>query len=270
MAAARTILMLLAFVGTLAGLASQSKPERPSAPGGKPGGTAAAPQNEGPRPTPGGQGEDPVSSSSPMKLVTPETEALSEFEKRTRYLLKKAEYHFFNKRFHTALRFLKQLKEHDPENYLAYAYSGDIHLTHEKLDLALENYRVALELSPDPARERFRMGQIFYLKKDSQKALEYFERALKTRPDFPLCRLYMGLVYLNQLQDKPRAIEHLKAYRDAAPGDPQAAQVSKLLERLADEPSANGAGSTNDATGTTSPAPDAKPAGPANKPAGSN
>ena len=229
MFALRTILPISVLAAGLvfgSGLPAQ-KAEQPSAPATtKPGAAQTV------KPTPGGAGEDPVSSSSPMKLLTPETEALTEFEKRTRFLVKKAEYHYFNKRFYTALRFLKQLKEHDPENYLAYAYSGDIRLTHNELDKALADYRVALELSPEPARERFRIGQIYYLKEEPREALRHFNRALKNKPDFPLCQLYIGLVYLNQLQDKPKAIQHLTAYRDAAPNDPQAAQVAKLLKTL--------------------------------------
>ncbi len=179
---------------------------------------------------PGGPGEDQAVQAAPMKLITPQAEAATEFEKRTRFLVKKIEYHFFNKRFFTAGRFIQQLKEHDPENYLAYAYAGDIHLTHNELDKALENYQVALELSPEPARERFRIGQIYYLKGDPTRALAFFELALQNKPDFPLCHLYMGLVYLNLLQDKPKAIEYLSLYKSAAPGDQQIEQMLTVLK----------------------------------------
>ena len=147
-------------------------------------------------------------------------------------LLRKAEEHFFKKRFHIARRLLLRVIQADPENHKAYAYLGDIYLLEKKLNQALENFRIAAELSPRPAREYFRLGQTLYLKEDARGALGAYKKAYKLEPQMHSCLFQMGMVELELRRNKKNTIAYWESFRRLAPRDPQGPDIDRALAIL--------------------------------------
>ena len=153
-------------------------------------------------------------------------------QKKESKMLKKAENHYFHKRYYIASRILNRIIEMNPENAIAYSYLGDIYLTIGKLNKAEENIRIAIELSRYPDKELFRLGQILYLKKKPTGALNAFRKALKINPGLHSCRFQMGLTYLKLLYNKKKTIEHWIAFRKLSPDDPQGPVIDRAIAIL--------------------------------------
>ncbi|MCR9145310.1 MAG: tetratricopeptide repeat protein [bacterium] len=150
----------------------------------------------------------------------------------TRALLVRAEEHYYRKRHHIALKLFQLVIEREPEHALAYRYAGDIYLKRSELDLAEEHLHIARELSAHPEQEWFRLGQVAYLRADAAAARKAFERALEIKPDFVICRFYLGFVSYRLQRDKERTIEHWESYRRLAPDDPQGPEIDRAIEIL--------------------------------------
>lgn len=147
-------------------------------------------------------------------------------------LLKKAEGHYFNKKYYTALRLLKRYIDYDPENHKAYSYLGDIYLQIRKLDKAEESFRIASELTETPDREFYRIGQVLFLKKQGKKSLQAFQKAYKLNPAMSICYFQIGMVYLQLLRNKEQTIHYWSTFRQIAPDDPQGPEIDRALAIL--------------------------------------
>ncbi|MEQ9364508.1 MAG: tetratricopeptide repeat protein [Leptospirales bacterium] len=252
-AACASLLSLLFGLPTAASLSGQSGDksagQEPSA--GKAGAEDAKPKpGEASSPTPGeGTDEDArVENKSADSTAAAESSptvgaaafsGASDLERpienpETRALLVRAEEHYYRKRHHIALKLFQLVIEREPEHALAYRYAGDIYLKRGDLDLAEEHLQIARELSAHPEQEWFRLGQVAYLRSDADAARLAFERALEMKPDFVICRFYLGFVSYRLQRDKERTIEHWESYRRLAPADPQGPAIDRAIEILRD------------------------------------
>lgn len=152
----------------------------------------------------------------------------------TRALLVRAEEHYYRGRYHIALKLFQLVIEREPEHALAYRYAGDIYLKRRELDLAEEHLQIARELSEHPQKEWFRLGQVAYLRGNAEDAQKAFETALELRPDFVICRFYLGFVSYRLKRDKTETILHWEEYRRLAPDDPQGPAIDRALVILRD------------------------------------
>lgn len=143
--------------------------------------------------------------------------------------LRRAEEHFFAGRVHIALKLFERIKERDPENYLATTYSADIYAMEKKYDRAIENYKIALDLSPAPYQELFRLGQVYYLQRKADLARSAFAEALAARPELAECHYYLGLIYLRFDNDKEKARQAFASYLQARPEAKEKSQIESLL-----------------------------------------
>jgi tetratricopeptide (TPR) repeat protein len=95
-------------------------------------------------------------------------------------------------------------------------------LAHRYLDAgrveeALEEYAVVLELDPDDAEALAHVGMILYLGERPQQALASVDRALETDPDYPEALFFRGVILLRGLDRPDQAIGALEHYLEAAP-----------------------------------------------------
>lgn len=66
---------------------------------------------------------------------------------------------------------------------------------------------------------------------DMPEAIATFERVLEADPSYAKAHYHLGLAYVNQ-DDKAKAREHLQAFLDAAPDDPDAAVAREMISYL--------------------------------------
>ena len=149
-------------------------------------------------------------------------------------LMDRAMEHYFAKRYHVARRLFERVLEEEPENHEAYLYSGDIYLVLGEYERAEENYQIALDLSPEPARELFRLGQARYLSDRADEAADAFLWALKANPEMRLCYFYLGLIEYHLRHNREKTISYWEKYREVYPDDPQGPAIDRALELLRD------------------------------------
>jgi tetratricopeptide (TPR) repeat protein len=109
-------------------------------------------------------------------------------------------------------------------------------LAHRYLDAArvedaLAQYTVALELDPDDAEAHAHVGLILLLADRPDDALASVERALATAPDYPEALFIRGWILLEGLDRPAEAIESLEAYLDSAPFGAERDRAEELIER---------------------------------------
>lgn len=83
---------------------------------------------------------------------------------------------------------------------------------------ALEQFELELSANPSHASAALRAGQILEARSGPESALEYYERAVRMRPDFAGARMALGKVLLG-LGNVAEATRHLKAAAESNPTD---------------------------------------------------
>ncbi|MBW7858665.1 MAG: tetratricopeptide repeat protein, partial [Leptonema sp. (in: Bacteria)] len=159
---------------------------------------------------------------------------LTEQTRLEKEYLQKGEDHFFEKRFGTALQWLKKAIEINPDNATAHAYIGDILLTLGEYNDALKHYRVAAELMSNPSLEYFRMGQIYYLQNDRLDSEKFFEKALVSNPELAEAHFYIGLISYRNGRNRQETLSHLKLFREKRPNFIDIAGLDKVIALLED------------------------------------
>ena len=149
-------------------------------------------------------------------------------------LFGRAEQHYFKKNFHTAAELLKRVVEADPEHAQAHAYLGDVYLVERDADRAISHIRIAIELSKDPSREWFRLGQALYLKGDAARALDAYARAYRGDPQLHEVHFQTGAVHLHLLRDAKATVRDWLNFRRLRPDDPQGPAIDRAIHLLQD------------------------------------
>ncbi len=85
-------------------------------------------------------------------------------------------------------------------------------------DKALEQFELELTANPSHASAALRSGEIYYAKSQHAKALSHFERALELRPDFAEARVALGRILLDT-ERVDEAIRHLELAVSNNPAD---------------------------------------------------
>ncbi len=95
-----------------------------------------------------------------------------------------------------AINFFKKAGEINPAEGNNYYYMGLAYKKSGRTDDALKSFIKALENgADDTAENNFRIGQIYYEKKEYGSAIEYFEKVTAKKPDFADAREYLGDIY---------------------------------------------------------------------------
>jgi tetratricopeptide (TPR) repeat protein len=117
-----------------------------------------------------------------------------------------------------------------PDDATAYRQLAEFSLEHkyQVQEVALPAARrLVLLKAGDPASLDI-MGQVLLSLGDASNAERYFNRALRSDPQYAPAHLHLGLIYLEQ-GDRPAAYEEFKLVLDQSPGTPAAELAQRLL-----------------------------------------
>jgi tetratricopeptide (TPR) repeat protein len=112
--------------------------------------------------------------------------------------------------------FEQRVREH-PQDLAARLDLAHRYLDAGRVDEALAEYAVALELDPDDAEALAHVGVILYQSGRPQQALDTVDRALETAPGYPEALFFRGVILLCGLERPAEAIGAFDAYLEAAP-----------------------------------------------------
>ena len=91
-----------------------------------------------------------------------------------------------------------------------------------------------MDINPGIAENYFRLGQIYYYKKNADLAIENFDKALAKDDKLKVAFYHKGLTYLMLLRDKQKTIENWETYIRLVPEDPQYDSIKRVIELLKD------------------------------------
>jgi len=125
--------------------------------------------------------------------------------------------------------FFEDRVERQPNDVAARLDLADRYLDAGRVEEALAEYAVVLELDPDDAEARARVGLILYLSGRPDDALNSVDRALDTAPNYPEALFFRGVIQLCGL-DRPNAsIASFERYLSAAPFGSERRVVEDLI-----------------------------------------
>ncbi len=120
------------------------------------------------------------------------------------------------------------LRNDIPEIYIAL---GEAFFNRSETEKAISSFRRALELQPANYRIFYDLGIIYYKIDQLEAAITSFEQALKLKPEFPSAYYQLGLTFIKK-GDFPRAIEALEKFLQLEPDAREASQVKMIIEEL--------------------------------------
>jgi tetratricopeptide (TPR) repeat protein len=124
--------------------------------------------------------------------------------------------------------FEQRVRDH-PNDLAARLDLAHRYLDANRIEEALEEYAVALELDPDDAEAHAHIGLILYASHQPEEALASVDRALETAPGYPEALFIRGVILLRGLDRPEEAIEAFEAYLAAAPFGQERGTAQQLI-----------------------------------------
>ena len=124
--------------------------------------------------------------------------------------------------------FEQRVRDH-PNDLAARLDLAHRYLDAGRVEEALEEYAVALELDPDDAEAHAHIGLILYASHRPEEALESVDRALERAPGYPEAQFIRGVILLQGLDRPEEAIEAFEAYLAAAPFGQERGTAQQLI-----------------------------------------
>lgn len=125
--------------------------------------------------------------------------------------------------------FFEQRVRQNPQDLAARLDLAHRYLDAGRVEEALDEYTVALELDPDDAEALAHVGMVLYLGDRPDEALASVDRALETDPDYPEALFFRGVILLRGLDRPQEAIEAFEHYLEAAPFGTERQTVQDLI-----------------------------------------
>lgn len=116
---------------------------------------------------------------------------------------------------------------------VTHAKLGDLYLSADKVALAVEQYRAALQVRPRFLDIRTRLAESLLKNGELEEAREELEFVLEKNPDFTSARLRLGVV-MHRLGNVDEARRHWLHCADEDPGDYRARAYLNSLEESGD------------------------------------
>ena len=116
--------------------------------------------------------------------------------------------------YEEAIKLLRKALDLNQSYWPAYLSLGNVYKFYKDglyADEALANYQQAEKYAPTDATIKFQIGDLFYsVKKNHSAAINYFEEAIKLKPDYVLAYWELGVAHRDRGDDS-EAIKQLKA-----------------------------------------------------------
>jgi cytochrome c-type biogenesis protein CcmH/NrfG len=125
--------------------------------------------------------------------------------------------------------FFEERVRQNPDDLAARLDLAHRYLDAGRVDEALDEYAVALELDPDDAEAHAHVGIILYLADRPEEALASVDRALATDPDYPEALFFRGVILLRGLDRPADGIDAFERYLEAAPFGAERQTVQELI-----------------------------------------
>lgn len=131
-----------------------------------------------------------------------------------------------------AIQFLEQARSNNPDVPFVYKELGIVYEQSAQYDKAVSMYEQALTLEPDSSEIHSNLGKLYARQNRYQKAIEHFQKALESKPSASELHLNLADLYLKKLNDKQRALYHLKTWIKKTPKDKRADKVRKMIDQI--------------------------------------
>jgi tetratricopeptide (TPR) repeat protein len=125
--------------------------------------------------------------------------------------------------------FFEQRVQDHPNDLAARLDLAHRYLDADRVEDALNEYAVALELNPDDAEANAHIGLVLYASHRPKAALASVDRALETAPEYPEALFIRGVILLRGLDRPADAIEDFQAYLAAAPFGQERGTAQQLI-----------------------------------------
>ena len=156
-------------------------------------------------------------------------------EENTNYL-KGLEF-YSQKKFLQAIGFLKKAIEEGYDNPLCYFYLANSYLNNEDYDKSIENYIFSLKKSINSEFSSiiyYNIGYVFYLKKDYDKSIQFFNKAYELNKNLVNVYWYKGMAYFKK-RDKINTINEWIKYIELDPNGPEVPKLKIALGILTND-----------------------------------
>jgi len=125
--------------------------------------------------------------------------------------------------------FFEDRVEQNPSDVAARLDLAHRYLDAGRVEDALAEYAVALELDTDDAEALAHVGMILYLSERPEEALASVDRSLRTDPDYPEALFFRGVILLRGLDRPAEAVDAFERYLEAAPFGTERETVRELI-----------------------------------------
>lgn len=113
----------------------------------------------------------------------------------------------------------------------ALAAIGETRIRMGDLDKANDYLMQAMEIFPDDETLAHNIGDILFKQGEAAKGIEYFDKAIAIKADWPPPYRQRGYAYLN-LAEYKMALDSFKKFLELAPDSPQAPIIQNLIPEL--------------------------------------
>jgi tetratricopeptide (TPR) repeat protein len=121
--------------------------------------------------------------------------------------------------------------EGDQNAARALAGLGEIYIVKNDTEKSMEFLQQAFEIFPDDENMAFKIAEILFTQGKAAEGITFYNKAIEIKSDWAPPYRQRGFAYLN-LADYKMAIESFKKFLELAPDHPQAPTVRNLLPKL--------------------------------------
>lgn len=125
---------------------------------------------------------------------------------------------------------LERLKQNDDPELLANV--GNQHYDNREYAKAIEYYEKSLKIRPENVNVRTDMGTAIWYSGDADRALREYATSLKYQPNHPQTLFNMGIVKWQGKQDRKSALESWRKLLAVNPDYPERQKVEQMIQQL--------------------------------------
>lgn len=126
---------------------------------------------------------------------------------------------------------LVRLVEILPASDVGHSGLGNIRFIQGDFQAAIEHFEIAAQSDPDDPSNRFNLGVALVAAERPDAAIGALEECLELSPGFPPALKGLGQAW-EQKGERAQAVQHFKAYLEAMPDAPDAAEVREKIAEL--------------------------------------